>query len=42
MERNGRKGRGCRGKGKGRIERKDVEMTWNVTGGGKEGRLVNE
>ena len=42
MERKGRKGRECRGKGKGRIERKDVEMTWNVTGGGKEGRLVNE
>ena len=42
MERKGRKGRGCRGQGKGRIERKGVEMTWNVTGGKKEGRLGNE
>ena len=42
MERKGRKGRGCRGKGKGRIERKDVEMTRNVSGGEKEGRLGKE
>ena len=33
MERKGRKGR---------IERKDVEMTRNVTGWEKEGSLVNE
>ena len=42
MERNGRIGRGCRGKEKGRIERRDVEMTRNVAGGKREGRLGNE